>query len=208
MSRQPSSEATAGPDGRSFGHSYQAFEQEGMIEFFARARTMAPVFYAEEIDYWVVTRYKDVTAIFRAPDRFSVKNTLEPVTALLPKALEILKAGSFAAVPVQLNSDRPAHTRIRSIASRFLNAKWFLAHEDRLRHLVESYVDALEGREEVDHVDLVAYELPARVIFLLLGILEINTWDIKRWADNRLLLTFGRLPNEQQLHAVRELLGY
>ena len=39
--------------------------------FWARARASEPVFYNPDIDYWVVTRYEDIKAIFSDPKSFS-----------------------------------------------------------------------------------------------------------------------------------------
>jgi len=52
------------------------------------------------------------------------------------------------------------------------------------------------------------YELPAQVLFMLLGIPEDEVSNVKRWADNRLLLIFGKLTKEKQLEAAHELVDY
>ena len=39
--------------------------------FWLRARHAEPVFYSPELDYWVVTRYEDIKAIFSDPKTFS-----------------------------------------------------------------------------------------------------------------------------------------
>ncbi|MEM8786346.1 MAG: cytochrome P450, partial [Pseudomonadota bacterium] len=88
------------------------------------------------------------------------------------------------------------------------NAKRFLSYEAEIRALVETYAAELEGRPEVDLVEVMTYDLPARVIFLLMGIPDVDTAAIKRWADKRLLLTFGRLTKDDQMEATGEMLDY
>jgi cytochrome P450 len=39
--------------------------------FFARARRDEPVFYSELLKMWYVTRYDDIVAVVKDPDRFS-----------------------------------------------------------------------------------------------------------------------------------------
>ena len=46
------------------------------------------------------------------------------------------------------------------------------------------------------------------VLFKLLGVPPEDVAHIKRWADDRLLLTFGRLNGERQLEAARNLADY
>lgn len=190
------------------GRAYRAFEQEGMNALFARARREQPVFWCPEIGYWVVTRHTDILSIFRDPKRFSAAIALTPVEPLPKEASALLAEGGFTVTPVQVNSDPPTHGRIRSLAGQFLNAKRFLGYEADIRALVERYVDGLEGHRTVDLVKDMTYELPARVIFLLMGIPDVDTAAIKRWADKRLLLTFGRLDKEEQIDAAREMLDY
>ena len=105
------------------GTQYRAFEHEGVHEFFARARREEPVFYSPEIDYWVVTRREDVLAVMRDPDRFSASTTLEPVTKFPEELVRFLQENNFTIEPVQSNTDRPKHTRIRMAAGQFLNSK-------------------------------------------------------------------------------------
>jgi cytochrome P450 len=190
------------------GAAFRAFEQEGMDALYARARAEEPVFWAPEIGYWVITRYDDIRAILRDPERFSASNALTPVKPLPDEAVALLRDGGFTVQPVQVNSDPPVHGRIREVAKQFLNAKRFMSYQDQIRALVEAYVARLEGLEEADLVKVMTYELPARVIFLLMGIPDVDTADIKRWADNRLMVTWGRLSDAEQIDAAREMLDY
>jgi len=199
---------TPPPPTSEIGAAFRAFEQEGMDALYARARAEEPVFHAPEIGYWVVTRYDDIRAILKDPVRFSAANALTPVKALPAEAVTLLRDGGFTVQPVQVNSDPPVHGRIRDVAKQFLNAKRFLSYQEPIRDLVEEYADRLEGRHEIDLVKVMTYDLPARVIFLLMGIPDVDTADIKRWADNRLLVTWGRLGDDAQIDAAREMLDY
>ena len=200
--------SNAAPAISPIGAAFRAFEQEGMDALYARARDEEPVFYAPEIGYWVVTRHADIVSVFRDPERFSASNALTPITALPDDVVAILREGRFTVQPVQVNSDPPVHGRIRALVGQYLNAKRYLTLEAPIRALVESYADRLEGKDQADVVAEMTYELPARVIFLLLGISDADTADIKRWADKRLLLTWGQLTAEDQADAAREMLDY
>jgi cytochrome P450 len=52
------------------------------------------------------------------------------------------------------------------------------------------------------------YELPALVLFKLLGIPEEDVGKIKTWADSRLILSFGNPDIEEQLRAAGHLADY
>lgn len=190
------------------GAQYRAFEHEGVHEFFKQARREAPVFYSPEIDYWVVTRREDVMTVLRDADRFSASTTLEPVTPFPKELNQYLKDNHFTIEPVQSNTDRPKHTRIRMAAGQFLNAKRYAMFQPQVRELIQGYVAAMKDRSEADLIADLAYELPARVVFLLLGINDFDPKQIKRWGFNRAVLTWGRLPQEAMMDAGKELAAF
>ncbi|MCE2473476.1 MAG: cytochrome P450, partial [Anaerolineae bacterium] len=48
-----------------FSTSFDPLDLSDPFPLLARARLEQPVFYSPAIDYWVVTRYADIKAIFR-----------------------------------------------------------------------------------------------------------------------------------------------
>jgi cytochrome P450 len=186
---------------------FKPFEHHGMYAFFARALAEEPVFFCPQINYWVVTTREDILPMLQDATRFSADIALAPVTPLVPEALAILKAG-MGAEPTQVNCDPPKHDRIREVAGRFLNAKRFQTLEPDIRELAREALDALEGRAEIDLVADLVYEFPARVLFLLMGIPADDAPRIKRWADYRLLITFGDLSPEEQRRGAEDMVDY
>lgn len=190
------------------GRAFRSFEQEGMYEILSRAREGEPVFFAPDIGYYVVTRRRDVMSIFQDTERFSAAIALNPMRPLPPEVCAFLREGRFTHQQIQANAENPVHARVRAAASRFLNMRRFHAMEPAIRELVEKFANRLEGHDQVDLVAQMTYELPARVIFLLLGIPESDTAKIKRWADKRLMFTFGELSPAETMDAARDMLAY
>lgn len=190
------------------GRAYRPFEHEGAYAFMAEARREEPVFYTPEIGYWVVTHRKDVLSILRDPDRFSASVALSPVKPLPDEVVAYLQANRFTVEPNQVNCDRPKHTRIRNLAARFLNAKRYAALEPDIRRMVREAIDRMKGEKTVDIVEALTYELPARAIFLLLGISDIDARKIKKWGDNRLMVTWGTLSDEELMEAGKALADF
>jgi cytochrome P450 len=189
------------------GAQFKPFEHHGMYAFLARARAEEPVFFCPEINYWVVMTREDILPMLQDATRFSADIALAPVMPLVPEALAILKAG-MGAEPTQVNCDPPKHDRIREVAGRFLNAKRFQTLEPDIRRLAREAIDALEGRAEIDLVADLVYEFPARVLFLLMGIPADDAPRIKRWADYRLMITFGDLSPEEQRRGAEDMVAY
>lgn len=190
------------------GAAYRPFDHAGMYAVLEAARQREPVFHCPEINYWVVTRREDVLAILHDPDRYSAAIALSPVKPMPDRVLAYLRDSGYRAEATQVSTDRPRHTRIRKFAAPLLSLKAFRRIEPEIRRVVAQACDALEGRDRVDLVADFAYELPARVIFLVLGIPDGDTPRIKKWADDRLLLTFGELDDDAQMRAAEQMLDY
>ncbi len=176
--------------------------------FWARARREEPVFYSPEIDYWVVTRYRDVKAIFADPKTFSASIVQNPIAPLSPKVVAMLREGGFGAVPAMSNADPPVHTRIRKFTGQPFTPRRVAHLEADVRRIVTRYLDSIVPRGRADLVRDMVYELPVLVLFIFLGMPEEDVPRIKSWARNRLMLTWGNLPEEEQLKEAAGLLEY
>jgi cytochrome P450 len=190
------------------GHSYRPFDHTGMYEFFAAARASVPVFFCPEINYWVVTRRADILPILRDAVKYSAAIAMAPVQPLPPAVLAYFQREGYGVEATQVSCDPPKHTRIRNFAGQLLSQKRLLALEPAVRTIVARFCDRLEGCDRVDMVADFAYELPALVIFQLLGIPDADTPKIKAWADDRLLFTFGALDEAGQLRAAARMVDY
>jgi cytochrome P450 len=190
------------------GRRYKPFDHEQMHASLEIARREEPVFYSPELGYWVVTRYDDDFAILRNPERFSAANANTPITPLPSEALDLLREGGYALEGIQVNCDPPRHTRIRDSAARYLNAKQFASFERPIREVVQDALARLAGKSRVDLLKEFTHELPARVIFMLLGIPDDDAGLVKRWSTNRVLISFSRPTHEQQVEAARNLLSF
>ena len=65
----------------------------GPLRGAGRAARDEPVFYAPSLDYYVVTRYADVEAVFLDPKTYSAATAQLPLVKLEPEALKILAEG-------------------------------------------------------------------------------------------------------------------
>lgn len=176
--------------------------------FLERTRTEEPIFYSPALNYWVITRHEDIKAIFKNPDTFSAEIALSPLKPFSADVLKYLKEGGFAAEPVMSNCDPPKHTRIRQFTSRAFTPRRMAVLEPDMRRLVNRYIDSFAQEGRADLVQQMLYDLPALVIFILLGIPDKDAPLVKSWSKNRLMLTWGRLSEEEQLEEVRGLLEY
>ncbi len=118
---------------------------------------------------WVFLKYKQVADIARNHHVFSSEDPMQ--------------AASDAPTLMLVNHDRPRHTELRGIAQQAFTPK-------RVEHDVAPWVaktvgDILDGLPdgEVDFMDLVAPELPARLMTFLIGTPEEDHVLLRRWSN-------------------------
>ncbi|HEY2386707.1 MAG TPA: cytochrome P450 [Candidatus Binatia bacterium] len=175
--------------------------------FWRTARRTEPVFYSPELDYWVVTCFDDIKAIFADPESFSAGNAQHPITPLAPEVVELL-SGGLKTKPTMSNADPPEHTRIRKSTWTAFGPKRVAQLEPEVRRIVTRYLDEMQEARSADLVHEMFYDLPVLVLFLFLGMPAEDVARVKSWSRNRLLLTWGRLSPEQQMVEARGLLEY
>jgi cytochrome P450 len=187
---------------------FDPFDIANPFDFYARVRAEEPVFFSEELGFWVVSRYEDVHAIFKDPATFSSENTQAPYKPRPPDVQRILDAGEFRAYSGLSARQPPDHTRLRGFINKAFTPRRVATLEPEIRDLTVGMIERFEAREEADLVAELARDLPALVIFRLLGIPDEDVPDVKEWAESRVYLNFGDLPLEEQIHHAENLVKY
>ncbi len=171
-------------------------------------RRSEPVFWCEEIGYWVLTKFKDAYTVLHDGKRFSSQNTTRPVTPMHPDALAILKDGGYASTGSHSSLDGETHKRIRGVTSQVLHLRDFINLEPHIRKLVANVMDQLEGKGQVDLLHDVNYELPAQVVFKLLGIPTSDIPNVKIWSGARSVIDFSPATYAQQIEGAKNMVAY
>lgn len=167
--------------------------------FYEVARQSAPVFYSEEIDHWVVSRYADIKQIIMDKDTFSVRNTLTPMTPLSEAAQKVLQEGGWRLQPALGNNDRPDHSRFRQNLMRIFTVQMMKDAEPYVRKLANSLVDKIEHQGEAELIDELIFQFPARVVLHMLGFPEEEMPVLIEGGKDRNQFIFGTPSEEQQI---------
>src|SRR5690242_13170652 len=161
------SHASANPEFDPFSQTFLS----DPYPWFARYRAEAPVFYSTALDYRVLSRYDDVRAAFRDTAVYSAANALAPIQPPCPAAAAALRDGGFRSVPTLTNTDPPVHTRARRIANAAFTPRLVAQLEGFVRDLAVRLIEQrLPVGGRADFVRAVSWELPALVLFKVLGV--------------------------------------
>jgi cytochrome P450 len=187
---------------------FDPFEIGDPFDFYARVREEEPVFFSEQLGYWVVSRYEDIIAIFKDPRTFSSENTQAPYKPWPPEVQRVLDEGDFRAYSGLSARQPPDHTRLRGFINKAFTPRRVATLEPQVRELVVAAIDRISARGHADLAADLARDLPALVIFRLLGIPDEDAPRVKEWAASRIYLNFGDQPLEEQVHHARNLVLY
>ncbi len=174
---------------------------------YARLRQEAPVFYAESIDMWVVTRADDIEAIFR-DQRFSAAIAQDSVFPLAPEVSTVLAEGGFGAAPTMSNCDPPKHGRIRKQNMKAFSVRRIQVLEGPVRATASELIERMAPNRSADLVAELSHPLPATMIFRLIGFPPEDTNMLKSWTGDRLVFTWGRSRPEEQVGVARNMVRY
>jgi cytochrome P450 len=169
-------------------------------------RDETPVFFAPELDHYVVTRYDDVLPILLDRDTWSAANASSPLMPVCQAAQDVLSTG-FERVPTLNNSDPPRHGPMRKSVLAVMNPRRLKALEPVLREYARGLIESFLDEAQVDFIDRYAFPFPGFAAFSLLGFPESDTDLLKAWSRNRVLLTYGRLPEAEQVATARDVVA-
>jgi cytochrome P450 len=132
---------------------------------FRYLRENDPVHWTEESDggrgFWSLTKYDDVLLASRSTDIYSSRFGIR---------LEDMDEEETEARRTMMEMDSPEHTKLRRLVSRPFAPRSVAEYEDSVRSLVVEILDSLDLSDEFNFVQLVARELPMRMLGRILGL--------------------------------------
>ncbi|MFJ8828473.1 cytochrome P450 [Micromonospora aurantiaca] len=193
---------TGAADFEPFGPAYNAEAGASL----AGARAERPVFHHPGLDYWIVTRYRDVRAVFGDPDTFSAANAMDPYRPLSRPALRELVRRRFTGGPVLANEDEPVHLRRRRRLARPFTRRRVQRLEPRVRALVGERIDAFAGRGHADLVAELLWEVPALVVAVFMGVPDEDLAEVRGYSVSQAVFNWG-LPTDDEQVAACDVMG-
>jgi cytochrome P450 len=169
-------------------------------------REEGPVFYLPGLDHYIVTRFDDIEVILKDRETWSAANASSPLIPVCPEAQEVLNSG-FKRVPTLNNADPPRHAPMRKSVLAVMTPRRLRALEPVLRDYATSLVDGFSGKSVIDFVQGYAFPFPGFAAFSLLGFPDSDTDTLKEWSRTRVLLTYGRLSDEQQVATAKDVVA-
>ena len=141
------------------------WEQGVPYEWLTLLRREAPLFWQPEENgrgFWVFTRYDDIVEMSKNWETYSSEVGGTSLQDLTPEEVEARKS--------MIDTDPPAHTRLRALVNKGFTPRVVNTYEERIRSLARGILAQAFEREEFDWVEDVASEIPMWVFSEIMGL--------------------------------------
>ena len=165
--------------------------QANPYPYYAALRESAPVYFNEQLGWYIVSRYEDVVAITKNPAVFSSARAI-----VRPEQFDAAEKEAPISVRgfrrgVLIGEDPPTHTKTRNLVTRAFTPKRIAEMEPRIRQLARELISQLPRSGEFDLIKDLAEPLPMIVIAEMLGVEPERRHEFKRWSDDAISTSFA-----------------
>ncbi|HTC95947.1 MAG TPA: cytochrome P450 [Terriglobales bacterium] len=213
MNTEPLLETDSPPAGKSDPSLslYHLLDQEVLANpypLYRKLRTEDPVYWDPFLFAWVVTRYADVVRVLHD---FSAERTPSPEQL---SAIGLSDFNPIAQVLVRqmLFMDAPAHTRLRSLASRAFSPARVAVLREHIQQIADQLINSVLLASRMDIIADFAGPLPAIVTAEMLGVPVEDHERLKSLSADfaEILGNFQHNPDrmERVMRSIEELTAY
>ncbi len=171
--RWPASYCCAGVDLNPFSYEFH----EDPYPTYRWLRDHAPLYHNDALDFWALSRHRDVLAASLAWETYS---SAEGTT------LERVDPEFFAVRPIMIFLDPPRHDRLRKLVSRAFTPRRIATLEPFIRATASRLLNRLAADGGGDFVHDFSMPLPMEVTFTLLGVPEESRLWLRERMDRSL----------------------
>lgn len=166
---------------------------------YEQMRREAPVYFAEDLGYWVLTRYDDVAAALHDERLSSDRHAL---FAAQIGSLDVGAIANFLRLHgnMMIEKDPPDHTRLRKIAAHGFTPKAMESWRDLIESTTKELLDPIQNRQEMDIVGDLSVPLPALVIGAIFGVPAAERDRLIEWAAD--MGTFWGAPTGENIETL------
>ncbi|PCJ16174.1 MAG: cytochrome [Gammaproteobacteria bacterium] len=132
---------------------------------YSRLRNEEPVYYNEDRDFWVVSRYQDVKTVIQNPEIYS---SSKGIAIELDSNGRAIKDHDYILKPL-IMMDPPQHTGLRRLVQRAFTNRRIAQLEDVIRKLAVELIEPFKNKGQCELVSEFAGSFPVSVISDMLG---------------------------------------
>jgi cytochrome P450 len=167
-------------------------------------RETAAVVWSDRLGAWLVTRYDEVRAGFKAPQLSSDRITPVYARRLAREGGERHRNVYEVLSRFIVFTDPPQHTRLRKLLEYAFRPRAIARMDGIVSGLVDELVASIATRDKFDFLHDFADPLPVRVIASMFGVPREHHEDMREWSQQIVSLLFGALDVPDREERARE----
>ncbi|HEX2574511.1 MAG TPA: cytochrome P450 [Polyangia bacterium] len=149
-----------------------------------RLRREAPVYWSNELQAWIFTRYEDVTEALRDPRISARRADVLIQIQLRGKDPAIARDVARLWNDMMTMNDPPVHTRLRRVGNHAFTDRAVSVFRPLIQRTADALLDRVAGGSRMDLVRDFTQPLPAQVIAEVFGIPSGDRDAFQRWSDD------------------------
>lgn len=166
---------------------------------FVQARVDNPVFWAPELQAWIVTRREDVDAALMDWQSFSCRGNGGNIP--VPDAFSEIVPSALMS-QIMIGMDPPEHTEARKVAQRGFLKPVIEALVPEIEARAHRIIDKFADKGVADLMEEYCLELTTQTLMALLGLPEEDEQTMRSLRDDHfVILASGREPMEEPLRS-------
>jgi len=146
--------------------------------YYHQLRKESPIYWSEDSNCWVFTRYKDVNSVLK-DERFG-RGTTYRITSHTDAQMNEVEQLRFSLLPFK---DADAHKHIRKAMDSIFHKRVKML-PTQIEQLANDLLDNIDNTKNFDLIAEYAYPLSVGVISLLLGIPETDNHIFKHYSQH------------------------
>ena len=143
--------------------------EQDLRERFRWLRENDPVYWSEQTEHWVITKYADVAYCSKTQEIFTSAEGVLPGNS-----------GKLGLI----DEAEPRHTKLRGLINRGFTPRMVGKLEEQFRKITTEAIDAVASKGECDFVEAISVPLPLRLIAFMMGVRPEDYDTFHRWSDH------------------------
>ena len=155
---------------------------------YARMRNECPIYYFEEWELYLLSRYEDIAALVNDPGLVRTLDHLMSEEQLQEKRLaekwdDTPKLSRYIRISM-LDSESDIHDRLRKLVFRMFTPVRVHLLRDLIQQYVDSCIDQIIEQGQMDFIEDFVASIPGFIIGKLLGVPESERAQLRIWSEN------------------------
>ena len=171
---------------------------------YAKLRDETPVYHDPITGNYVLTRYEHVRKALLNPKALSNRTGLGG-TRTNPAVDAIFDAQGWRPIDTLVTNDPPEHRRYRALVDKAFATTRVEAMEPRIQQIIDSLIDSIIDKPEVEFLAEFAVKLPMTVIAEQLSVDADHMDRFKMWSDISVESMDPTMTPEREITVVTEL---